>query len=175
MATPSGRVVAIFGSYREAERAVDRLSDAKFPVERTAILGRNPQFVEQVVGRFGYLDALLRGAVVGGLVGLLIGWLFAVFNWFDPSVEWGWLIVDGLWFGTVVGALAGLLGHALTRGRRDFASVPTMQAERYDLIVDEEVADEAARLLGISSLPEDPAVAPAAPGRTGQRARADSR
>jgi hypothetical protein len=175
MTTPSGRVVATFGSYREAERAVDRLSDAKFPVERTAILGRNPQFVEQVVGRFGYLDALLRGATVGGLVGLLIGWLFAVFNWFEPTVASGWLILDGLWFGIVVGALAGLLGHALTGGRRDFASVPGMTAESYELIVDEEVADEAARLLKVSSPPEDPAVAPAAPDRTRQRAPADTR
>jgi hypothetical protein len=167
--------VAIFGSYREAERAVDRLSDAKFPVERTAILGRNPQFVEQVVGRFGYLDALLRGAAVGGLVGFLIGWLFALFNWFDPTVPSGWLIVDGLWFGILAGALAGLLGHALTRGRRDFASVPTMQAERYELIVDEEVADEAARLLGISVPPEDPAVASATPDGTPRRAATDRR
>jgi len=149
MTTPAGRVVATFSSYREAERAVDRLSDAKFPVERTSIVGRNPQFVEHVTGRFGYLDAMLRGALVGGMVGLLIGWLFAVFAWFDPEIAWGWLIIDGLWFGAVVGALAGLLAHALTRGRRDFASVLTMQADRYELLADEEVADEAARLLGV--------------------------
>jgi hypothetical protein len=32
-------------------------------------------------------------------------------------------------------------------GRRDFASVSGMRASRYDLQVDDEVADEAARLL----------------------------
>jgi hypothetical protein len=168
MAAQAGRVIAEFERYREAERAVDQLSDAKFPVERTAIIGRNPEFVEHVLGRVGYLDSLLRGALVGGMVGVLIGWLFALFNWFDPSIAWGWLILDGLWFGVIAGALAGLLGHALTRGRRDFASVPTMQAERYELLVDEEVADEAARILGIAA----PAEARGEPGRA-QRVGAD--
>jgi hypothetical protein len=40
--------------------------------------------------------------------------------------------------------------HSLTGGRRDFSSVPAMKADRYELVVDEEVADEAARILGIS-------------------------
>ena len=144
----SGRVVASYATYREASRAVDRLADAKFPVERTRIVGHGLRLVEQVTGRFGVGDAVLRGVVSGGLVGLLIGWLFAVFNWFDPRVAWGWLIFDGLWFGMLLGALFGLVMHAATGGSRDFASVPSMQAERYDLVVDEEVADEAERLLG---------------------------
>jgi hypothetical protein len=141
------RVVASYASYQEAESAVDRLSDARFPVERTAIVGRDLKLVEQVTGRVTYADAAARGAVAGGLVGLLVSWLFAVFNWFNPTVAWGWLIFDGLWFGLVVGALMGVLLHALTSGRRDFASVPAMTAERYELLVDEDVADEAARLL----------------------------
>jgi hypothetical protein len=38
--------VATFGSYREAGRAVDRLSDRGFPVQRVAIVGRDLQLVE---------------------------------------------------------------------------------------------------------------------------------
>jgi hypothetical protein len=57
------------------------------------------------------------------------------------------LALYGLVLGAVIGALLGLLLHSLTGGRRDFASVSGMQASRYDLQVDEEVADEAARLL----------------------------
>jgi hypothetical protein len=45
------------------------------------------------------------------------------------------------------GGLLGLLLHAMTGGRRDFALVSGMRASRYDLQVDDEVADEAARLL----------------------------
>jgi len=47
-----------------------------------------------------------------------------------------------------VGALFGLLLYALQGGRRDFASVRSMQPSRYDVVVDEAVADEAVRLLG---------------------------
>jgi hypothetical protein len=141
------RPIASFSSYREAERAVDRLSDARFPVERVSIVGRDLHYVENVTGRMGWLDALLRGAVSGAMVGLLIGWLFFVFDWVDPVVARGWLILDGLWFGTLIGALTGLIAHALLRGRRDFGSVAGMQANRYDVLVDDEVADEATRML----------------------------
>ena len=125
------RTIATFGSYEEAERVVDFLSDHGFPVERTAIVGRDLEYVEQVTGRMTYARAALAGALNGAVIGVLIGWLFALFNWFDPVVSAFWLVVDGLWFGALVGALMGLVMHALSGGRRDFS-----------------VADEAARLLG---------------------------
>jgi hypothetical protein len=112
-----------------------------------SIVGRDLRYVEQVTGRMGWPEAMLRGALSGALAGLLIGWLFFVFDWFDPLVARGWLIFDGFWFGTVVGALMGLLTHALLRGRRDFASVPAIVADRYDVVADPELVDEATRLL----------------------------
>jgi hypothetical protein len=142
------RTVASYGDYADAERAVDYLSDHGFPVERTAIVARDLQLVEQVTGRMSYVDAALRGLLSGALAGVLIGWLFAVFDWVDPAIARGWLILDGFWFGAVVGAIAGLIAHALTRGRRDFASVQTVNAGTYEVVADEEVADEAERLLG---------------------------
>jgi len=151
------RTIATYSSYREAERAVDSLSDAGFPVERVSIVGRDLRYVEQVTGRTGWLDSALRGLLTGALVGVLIGWLFAIFDWFDPLVARGWLILDGLWFGAVVGLLAGLLGYALTRGRRDFLAVGGLEAQRYDVVVDEEVADEALRVLGtLAQQPDEP-------------------
>jgi hypothetical protein len=45
--------------------------------------------------------------------------------------------------GAAQGAVLGLLLHAMTGGRRDFASVSGMRASRHHLQVD----DEAARLL----------------------------
>jgi hypothetical protein len=50
-------------------------------------------------------------------------------------------------FGAVIGAIFGLIFHALQGGRRDFAAVRVLLPSRYDVIVDEEVADEAIRLL----------------------------
>jgi hypothetical protein len=37
--------------------------------------------------------------------------------------------------------------HALQGGRRDFDAVTTMVPSRFEVVVDEDVADEAARLL----------------------------
>jgi hypothetical protein len=141
------RTIASFHTYRDAERAVDRLADHGFPVEHTMIVGRGLRYVERVTGRQTYGKAALTGALTGALVGVLIAWLFVVFDWFSPIVANGWLAVDALWLGAVVGAVFGLLAHALTGGRRDFTSVSSMEADEYDVQVDEPLADEAARLL----------------------------
>jgi hypothetical protein len=146
--TSRRRTVASFSDYGSAERAVDYLSDHGFPVERTAIIARDLKLVEQVTGRVGYLEAALRGLLSGAMAGFLIGWLFTLFNWFDPVVARGWLIVHGLWFGALLGAITALIAHALTRGRRDFASIQAVTADRYEVVADEDVADEAERLIG---------------------------
>jgi hypothetical protein len=141
------RPIGSYESYSEAERAVDYLSDNGFPVERVAIIGSDVKLVEQVVGRLNHGGAALRGAGSGALTGLLIGWLFGVFNWFTPLLAAFTLAVYGLVFGAVIGAIFGLVTHALQRGRRDFASVRAMTPTRYEVVVDEAVADEAKNLL----------------------------
>jgi hypothetical protein len=173
VAGPPRRTIASYPTYEEAEAAVDHLSDRGFPVERVSILGRDLRFVEHVTGRVGYPQAAVRGATSGAVVGALIGWLFGVFDWFEPLVAAAWLALDGFWFGAVVGALLGLLGHALSRGRRDFSSVAGMRADRYEVVADDDVAEEAARLLSglnataseppraVSRTPAPPAGAPA--------------
>jgi hypothetical protein len=141
------RTIAAYERYSEAERAVDYLSDNKFPVERVAIIGSDVRMVEQVVGRLNYGGAALRGAGSGAVVGLLLAWFFGLFSWIAPLLAWLTLVVYGLVFGAIVGALVGLIFHALQGGRRDFASVRVMAPSRYEVVVDAEVADEAARML----------------------------
>jgi hypothetical protein len=161
------RTVASFHTYQDAERAVDRLSDHGFPVERAMIVGRGLRYVERVTGRMTYAKAALTGALTGALVGVLIAWLFVVFNWFSPIVANGWLVVDALWFGALVGALFGVLAHALTRGRRDFTSVSRMEADEYEVQVDDGLADEATRrLAGLATGAATPEAADREP-RTG--------
>jgi Heat induced stress protein YflT domain len=53
----------------DAERAVDYLSDQRFEVNRVAIVGRELEYVEQILGRMNYGTAALRGASSGALVG----------------------------------------------------------------------------------------------------------
>ncbi|MGW7102647.1 general stress protein [Streptomyces sp. NPDC054838] len=142
------RPVASYEEYREAERAVDHLSDQGFPVERVAIIGQDVRLVEQVTGRMDYGRAALHGAASGALPGALIGWVFGLLNWLDPVVSGLLLALYGLIFGAIVGALFGMLLHALQGGRRDFASLRSMQPSRYEVVVDDAVADEAVRLIG---------------------------
>lgn len=150
-AKPPRRPIAVFDDYAAAERAVDRLSDLRFPVERVAIIGQDLKLVEQVTGRANYGTAALKGAAAGALPGALIGWIFGLFDLVNPLVASVLLALYGLIFGAIVGAVLGLIMHAFQRGRRDFDAITVMVPSRYELVVDAEVADEAARLLAGSS------------------------
>jgi hypothetical protein len=147
MPQPARRVVASYAGYRDAEKAVNYLADNRFPVERVAIVGRELELVQQVTGRLTAVDAAARGALTGAVTGVLIGWLFAIFTWFDPRIASGWLIIDGLWFGALVGILMGLVMYLVTKSRRRFDAISTMQPKYFDIAVDELYADDAARML----------------------------
>ena len=150
---PARRIVASYADHRDAEKAVDYLASNSFPVEHVAIVGRELELVEQVTGRLTALDAAARGALTGAVTGLLIGWLFAIFTWFDPRIASGWLIIDGLWFGTLVGTVMGLVMYLITKSRRGFEAVSTMQPAYFDIAVDDMYADDAARMLRGFPLP----------------------
>ncbi len=141
------RTVASFTSYADAERAVDRLADLDFPIERVAIVGQNLETVEQVTGKLDYPKAAWRGAVSGAVPGALLGWIFGLFDWADPLVSAILLALYGLLIGAVIGAIIGAILYALQGGRRDFASVTVMRPRSYELVVDDDVAEQAAQLL----------------------------
>lgn len=140
----SRRTIATYTNYADAQRAVDFLSDQNFPVQRTAIVAEGLKLVEQVTGRLNYGRALLSGALSGGSTGFLVGLIFSVFSAVPSLLTFA---LYGLIAGAVIGALISLASYALSGGRRDFASVSGMQAERYNIMVDEEVANDAALLL----------------------------
>lgn len=141
------RAVASFATYQEAERAVDRLADLDFPIERVAIIGQDLETVEQVTGKMDYPRAAWRGALSGAVPGALIGWIFGIFDWVDPIIAGLLLALYGLLIGAVIGAVISVIVYALQRGRRDFSSVTFMRPRRYEVVVDDEVADQAARLI----------------------------
>lgn len=143
-APASRTTVATYDNYRDAERAVDFLSDKDFPVERAAIVGTGLKTVEQIAGRLTTGRAALLGASQGAMVGLLFGLLFGLF--FEGPAFFG-VVLYGLIAGIVFGATFGAIGQALQRGRRDFASITGMQAERYEVQVDHEVSAKAKQLL----------------------------
>jgi hypothetical protein len=143
---PARTTVATYPNYREAERAVDFLSDKGFPVQRAAIVGTGLRTVEQIAGRLTTGRAALMGAGQGAMIGLL----FALFLGLFFTIDEGFfgLLVYALIVGALFGAAFAALFQALQGGRRDFASVRGMEAEQYELQVDQEVSARATQLLG---------------------------
>jgi hypothetical protein len=135
--------VATYEDYLTAQRAVDFLSDNKFPVDQVAIVGEDVRLVERVLGRWTVARAAGAGALSGAWFGLLIGLLFAIF------VDTGWFVVIlvATAIGAVWGAVFGAVAHAMSGGRRDFQSVSSLVAARYLLRVTPEQADAARQLL----------------------------
>nr|WP_226949893.1 general stress protein [Rhodococcus rhodochrous] len=119
-------MIATFDTYADAESAVDYLSDQHFTVDKLAIVGRDIELVEQIVGRLNYGWAALCGAAAGALTGALFGWIFGLLDWVQPLLTGLALAFYGLVFGAVVGALLGLLMYALQGGRRDFTPFPVL-------------------------------------------------
>lgn len=140
------RVLAEYATYPEAQRLVDQLSDAKFPVEHVRIVGVGVTTVEQVTGRMTKGRAALAGAASGGWFGLLIGLLFGIFT-IGPA--WFSVLLTALLIGAFWGALFGFVAHWTTRGRRDFSSAHGLQAQLYSVRVDAEYAAEAARVASL--------------------------
>ncbi|WP_198939440.1 MULTISPECIES: general stress protein [Pseudofrankia] len=155
---PPQQVVASYQTHDQAERAVDYLADARFPVERSAIVGRNLTNVE-TIGRMSWWDSTLR--LVGGwaVAGALVGWIFGLLDWVSPLRTAFSLALWGLLFGAVLGLFAGLLSRALAGGRRQRVTHSHVyRADSYDLLVDSELAERARSTLVLGGFPVTGAV-----------------
>ena len=131
--------VESYDNYGAAQATVDRLSDDGFPVEYLDIVGSDLRLVERVTGRLTKGRAAAAGAVSGVWFGAMPGLLLGIFS----DGPWIGLLFVGVVIGAAWGAIFGFLGHAATRGARDFASARTLVASRYDLIGREGHADAA--------------------------------
>jgi hypothetical protein len=123
--------VARYDDYEAAQRAVDRLSDDGFGVEKLDIVGSDLQLVERVTGRLTRSRAAGAGAVSGLWAGLLFGILLGLFTSGHSFLA---VAATGAALGVIWGAVLGYVAHASTKGQRDFSSVRQLVATRYDLI-----------------------------------------
>jgi hypothetical protein len=135
--------IGSYDDYEGAQTAVDRLSDAGFPVEHLDIIGSDLRLVERVTGRLTVGRAALAGAASGAWFGLFIALLLGLFT----NSGWLGIVIAGIAIGAVWGGLFGYLGHAATRGRRDFSSMRTLTATRYDVIARDGMAQQARDVL----------------------------
>lgn len=154
---PRGQEIASYGTYLEAQKAVDYLSDNKFAVEVVTIVGTDLRMVERVTGRLTYGRVALAGAASGAWFGLFVGLLLFMFS------GQGGYVLTGLGIGAGFGLLFSVLSYALTQGRRDFTSQSQIVASAYAILCAPERAGEARQLL--SRMPEGAGGvrAPAAP------------
>ncbi len=138
------RVVASYRDYDQAQRAVDYLSDSEFPVENLRVVGHGVSTVEAITGRMTNARAAITGAASGAWWGLFIGLLLGMFA---AAHAWLAVLLAALLIGAVWGAIFGFVGHWATHGRRDFTSVSTLAAERYDIVCTPALTAKAADLL----------------------------
>jgi hypothetical protein len=141
--------VASYDDYPAAQRAVDQLSDSGFPVEHLDIVGSDLRLVERVIGRLTKGRAAAAGAASGAWFGLFIGLLLGIFT----TGSWLGLLLAGVLIGAVWGAVFGFLGHAATRGQRDFASARTIVAMKYAIVARDGFVDAARTAMQHAGLP----------------------
>ncbi len=108
-------VVAVFAQHTAAENAIKELKGGGFNIKKLAVVGRDYQTEEDVVGFYNTGDRMKYwgkwGAFWGGLWGLLIGAAFLIVPGIGPVVAAGsvvdW-IVAALEGAVVVGGLSAL-------------------------------------------------------------------
>lgn len=149
---PSGWVIGTYDTYLEAQRAVDYLSDEKFPVENTTIVGNNLRQVEKITGRLTWGRAITGGLASGAWFGLFVGLLLGIFA---SGSSWLAAVLTGVVLGAVFGMTFGAIGYAQLRGRRDFTSRTAVVATTYDVLCDHKFAEEARNHLARLALKGD--------------------
>ena len=102
-------VLATYGTYGQAQRAVDFLSDEKFAVQHLRIIGTDLRMVETVTGRLSWARAAFGTALAGMWFGLFIMLLIGLFT--DSSTEWVRLVVGGVLYGGLFGLIFGIVSY----------------------------------------------------------------
>ncbi|SEC52425.1 hypothetical protein SAMN04489806_3126 [Paramicrobacterium humi] len=142
---PRGETVASYETYPEAQRAVDKLAAAEFPVKKVTIIGNGLTSVERITGKLSYGRAAASGAVSGAWLGLFFGLLLILINPTADMVFMGAAILIGAAFGMVFT----MFNYAINRKRRDFSSIAQIVASSYAVMVEPDLANKARNVLGV--------------------------
>lgn len=135
--------LATYDDYAAAQRTVDHLSDNEFPVENCMIVGTDLKQVERITGRLTYPKVAAAGAASGVWLGLFVGLVFSFFVEGDVLP----MILSTVLLAVAFSLVWAIIGYAATRGRRDFSSVTSVVATRYEVLVEHKHAARARELL----------------------------
>ncbi|GAB2989566.1 magnesium transporter [Amycolatopsis acidiphila] len=140
---PTGWPIGSYSSYEEAQRAVDHLADADFPVADVTIVGVEPMLVERVAGKLSWGRVLGNAAMSGAWFGLFVGLLLSLFGTGAGILP----ILIGLVAGVAFSMVFAAVSYGATRGRRDFVSHSQLVARRYDVLSQPRNAERGRELL----------------------------
>lgn len=172
---PRGEVIGRYGTYADAQKAVDHLADEQFEVDRIAIVGNDLKSVEQVTGRLSYPKVAGQGALNGMVFGAFLGLILSLLG----GEQWLSTLLVTVLMGGAFWMLLATVTYAMQRGKRDFTSTNQIVATSYDVVAAPEVAQRAQQVLqglrGLQSLPRTaPAPRPGAPAGPPQGPRQGS-
>ncbi|MEV7041122.1 general stress protein [Amycolatopsis sp. NPDC051061] len=140
---PTGWPIGSYESYEQAQRAVDHLAGAEFPVTDVTIVGVEPMLVERIAGKMSWGKVLGSAATSGAMFGLFLGLVLSLLNPGAGLVP----IVIGLVAGLGFNLLFGALGYAANRNKRGFISQSQLVARRYDVLSQPRNAEKGRALL----------------------------
>jgi len=153
--------VGIYDTYEDAQKAVDHLADANFPVRNLCIVGTDLKSIERVLGPRNWGTVIGSGVQSGistGLMVTLLMWLFL------PGADFLVLLLTALGIGILIGIAMAALGYWMSQGKRDFTSVTQTIATKYEVLCEHKVAAQARELLaqlpGARAAQFDPRLAP---------------
>ena len=135
-----------YSTYAQAQGVIERLSDQKFEVETTEIIGTDLRMVEQVTGRLTWPRALIGGIAAGAWFGLLVGLLIDILT----TASFGRAMLFGLSWGVIFGGVYAAFGYGLMTGRRDFTSRSAIVPSRFEVLVALTHSDRARAALAAS-------------------------
>ncbi len=142
---PEGEIVSTYDRYEHAQKAVDTLAQAGFPIRALAIVGNGLRSVERITARMGYGKVAMAGAMTGSYLGMFLGLLMLIFNPENQAMMG--IFLAALVIGAGIGMLFSVVSYALNKNRREFASITQVIATRYDLIAPAELVWEARNTL----------------------------
>jgi hypothetical protein len=129
-------VVAVFSKRSAAENAIKQLKDGGFDIKKLAVIGRDYQSEEDIVGFYNTGERMKYwgkwGAFWGGLSGLLLGAAFLIVPGVGPVVAAGSIvasIISTLEGAVVVGGLSALGAGLYSLG------IPKNSAVTYEMSI----------------------------------------
>lgn len=140
-----------FPEYEQVQKMVDTLADNDFPVQHTLIVGTDLKLMERVTGKKSWSRIILSGLLSGAWLGLFIGLLIGLF-----SENWLATLVQSVLMGTVFFTVWAVVGHAFSKGQRDFTSLTTTVPMHYELLVEHRYVAKAQQILREARLPLGP-------------------